>query len=226
MHTAGHRFRGGHEIMTCHTLSAFMHPCRVSPPLPCLLPIIPYFRILPGLPPCLFAITCHREVAALVRTTVAVTNLHAGVADNVLPNTGSATFNMRSHPGGSLSMRPHPSHVPAMHGHLGVKNTVPHAPSSTKSTDVPREELMAYLQRAIAAGGADASLVMTNASHTGPQGGVSPTQGPYFRLLKQAIQEHWRHGGKVGACMVVRMGTTCACASPQVPSCCMYGTAQ
>ncbi|GAX73213.1 hypothetical protein CEUSTIGMA_g666.t1 [Chlamydomonas eustigma] len=39
-----------------------------------------------------------RETAAMVRTTTAVVNLAAGVADNVLPQQGSVRYNIRSHP--------------------------------------------------------------------------------------------------------------------------------
>lgn len=40
-----------------------------------------------------------KELAAMVRMTVAVTRLSAGVADNVLPQEGVATINMRTLPG-------------------------------------------------------------------------------------------------------------------------------
>ena len=40
-----------------------------------------------------------RETAALVRTTLALVRISAGVSDNVLPQLGSLTFNLRSHPG-------------------------------------------------------------------------------------------------------------------------------
>jgi acetylornithine deacetylase/succinyl-diaminopimelate desuccinylase-like protein len=43
-------------------------------------------------------LTFHDKTAAMVRTTIAVTGLKAGVADNVLPQTGSILFNLRSHP--------------------------------------------------------------------------------------------------------------------------------
>jgi hypothetical protein len=39
-----------------------------------------------------------RETAAMVRTTTAVVNMIAGVADNVLPQQGAVRFNIRSHP--------------------------------------------------------------------------------------------------------------------------------
>mmetsp|Transcript_36717 Transcript_36717/g.81684 ORF Transcript_36717/g.81684 Transcript_36717/m.81684 type:complete len:520 (-) Transcript_36717:537-2096(-) len=38
------------------------------------------------------------ETSALVRTTIAATSIQAGVADNVLPQHGTITFNLRSHP--------------------------------------------------------------------------------------------------------------------------------
>ncbi len=38
---------------------------------------------------------------------------------------------------------------------------------------------------------------MSNASHFGPPGVVTPTEGRHFQLLKQAIQEHWRHNDVV-----------------------------
>ena len=43
-------------------------------------------------------LTLNDKTAAMVRTTIAVTGLKAGVADNVLPQTGTILFNMRSHP--------------------------------------------------------------------------------------------------------------------------------
>ena len=39
------------------------------------------------------------EAAAMVSTTVAATSVHAGVADNVLPQNASVVFNFRSLPG-------------------------------------------------------------------------------------------------------------------------------
>ena len=45
------------------------------------------------------------ESAALVRTTLAVTRVAAGVADNVLPQQGTLLFNLRSHPQGVLGVR-------------------------------------------------------------------------------------------------------------------------
>lgn len=53
----------------------------------------------------------------------------AGVADNVLPNTGLMNWNMRSHP------------------------------------DVPREEVLAYLENAAKAVGVNATLTVTPISH-------------------------------------------------------------
>ena len=42
------------------------------------------------------------NTAAVARTTVAVTRMSAGSADNVLPDTGSVMFNFRLLPGGLL----------------------------------------------------------------------------------------------------------------------------
>ncbi|KAF5836264.1 hypothetical protein DUNSADRAFT_6216 [Dunaliella salina] len=102
------------------------------------------------------------ELAALVRTTVAVTRVSAGVADNVLPNIGQMIFNMRAHP------------------------------------ETPRKDVLAYLEGRMKDANLQpgAKLRVTNASHLGPVPGVSPADGPGFKLLKQAIQEHWRHQGQ------------------------------
>ena len=45
-----------------------------------------------------YLFTFEQKTAAMVRTTIAVTRLSAGVADNVLPQSGSILFNLRSHP--------------------------------------------------------------------------------------------------------------------------------
>lgn len=45
-----------------------------------------------------YLLTLHEKTAANIRTTIAVTGLKAGVADNVLPQFGSILFNLRSHP--------------------------------------------------------------------------------------------------------------------------------
>ncbi len=42
--------------------------------------------------------TSSAETQALVRTTLAITQIHVGVADNVLPPSGWLTVNIRSHP--------------------------------------------------------------------------------------------------------------------------------
>jgi hypothetical protein len=42
---------------------------------------------------------------ALVRTTAVATRLQAGVADNVMPITGTLSFNIRSHPGEGTAVR-------------------------------------------------------------------------------------------------------------------------
>ena len=46
---------------------------------------------------------CARTRRLQVRTTLAVTRLVAGVADNVLPQHALVNINMRSHPGGAPS---------------------------------------------------------------------------------------------------------------------------
>ena len=45
------------------------------------------------------ALSRRPDTAALVRTTLATTRMAAGVADNVLPQTGILTFNARHLPG-------------------------------------------------------------------------------------------------------------------------------
>lgn len=65
---------------------------------PCLLPISPLGWLLAQ-----GFTQASASTAALVRTTVAVTQMHAGVADNVLPQQATLTFNFRSYPGEGLS---------------------------------------------------------------------------------------------------------------------------
>lgn len=45
-----------------------------------------------------YLFTFESKTAAMVRTTIAMTRLEAGVADNVLPQSGTLLFNLRSHP--------------------------------------------------------------------------------------------------------------------------------
>lgn len=110
-------------------------------------------------------------------TPNAVTSIKSGVADNVLPGTGRLTFNLRAHPGGedSLLCSRGPACVcPAMleSGRLQLLYEVP-IPYPLLP-DTPRQELLDYLQRAMAAvhtfpGG---KLEISSASHEGPIPGV------------------------------------------------------
>ena len=52
------------------------------------------------------------DTAALVRTTMAATRVTAGLADNVLPQTGVVTFNARHLPG---------AHLPCAHRFMNMK---------------------------------------------------------------------------------------------------------
>ncbi|KAL6765811.1 hypothetical protein V8C86DRAFT_2449934 [Haematococcus lacustris] len=95
-------------------LNAHPFPARLREPLPSFLaaiapyaprivrPLMAYSHVQPlSWVLAQLLVRSGPELAALVRTTHALTRMEAGVADNVLPNTGRLTLNLRSHPDSS-----------------------------------------------------------------------------------------------------------------------------
>ncbi|KAJ9510761.1 hypothetical protein QJQ45_027618 [Haematococcus lacustris] len=179
-------------------LNAHPFPARLREPLPSFLaaiapyaprivrPLMAYSHVQPlSWVLAQLLVRSGPELAALVRTTHALTRMEAGVADNVLPNTGRLTLNLRSHPGRS-----------ARGAARGQATTQPCVRDLYSSRTAVLDHVTAALK---AAGVHGATLSISNASHIGPPGHVTASNTTYFEALRQAVQEHWRYADKAVA---------------------------
>ena len=131
-----------------------------------------------------------RETAALVRTTLALVRISAGVSDNVLPQLGSLTFNLRSHPGTSWERGERND------CHDGYDSTSPDIGPLMFTAEASHEAILEYFRAAIAGAGVSGTAEVLNGSHFGPIPGITSSDGPHFRAVKQAIQEVWRYNNE------------------------------
>ena len=67
------------------------------------------------------------------------------------------------------------------------------------AADATHEQVLAYFNKAIRKTGVSAHAEMAAGSFEGERPIVTSSSGPHFRALKRAIQETWRHDGKVRA---------------------------
>ena len=64
------------------------------------------------------------------------------------------------------------------------------------TAEASHEAILEYFRAAIAGAGVSGTAEVLNGSHFGPIPGITSSDGPHFKAVKQAIQEVWRYNNE------------------------------